>query len=55
MSKFPLGFVYASDVMYKHIIKDLTKVFLGLIVSIVAVVILTQYQVIWEHIVSFFA
>ena len=21
MSKFPLGFVYTSDVMYKHIIK----------------------------------
>ena len=35
--------------MYKHIIKDLTKVFLGLVVSIIAVIILTQYNVIWEH------
>ena len=41
--------------MYKHIIKDLTKVFLGLVVSIVAVILLTQYDVIWQHIVSFFA
>lgn len=41
--------------MYKHIIKDLTKVFLGLVVSIVAVILLTQYNVIWEHIVSFFS
>ncbi len=41
--------------MYKHILKDLTKVFLGLVVSIVAVVLLTQYNIIWEHIISFFA
>ena len=32
--------------MYKHIMKDLTKVILGLFVSIVAVVLLTQYNVI---------
>ena len=41
--------------MYKHIIKDLTKVFLGLVVSILAVVLLTQYDVIFKHIVSHFA
>lgn len=35
--------------MYKHIIKDLTKVFLGLIVSIVAVVLLTQYHSIFKY------
>ena len=41
--------------MYKHIIKDLTKVFLGLIVSILAVVLLTQYDVIFKCIMSHFA
>ena len=41
--------------MYKHIIKDLTKVFLGLIVSIVAVVLLTQYDVVIKYFVSHFA
>ena len=41
--------------MYKHIIKDLTKVFLGLVVSIVAVVLLTQYDIVIKYFVSHFA
>ena len=40
--------------MYKHIIKDLTKVFLGLIVSIVAVVILTQYNSVIKYFLAHF-
>ena len=40
--------------MYKHIMKDLGKVFLGLVVSIVAVILLTQYDVIFKCITSHF-
>lgn len=40
--------------MYKHIMKDLTKVIVGLVVSIVAVVLLTQYDVIIKFFVSHF-
>lgn len=40
--------------MYKHIMKDLTKVILGLFVSIVAVVILTQYDMIIKFFISHF-
>ena len=40
--------------MYKHIMKDLTKVILGLFVSIIAVVALTQYDAIIKFFVSHF-
>lgn len=40
--------------MYKHIIKDLTKVFLGLVVSIIAVILLTQYDTVIRHFASHF-
>ena len=40
--------------MYKHIMKDLTKVILGLFVSIIAVVALTQYDVMIKFFVSHF-
>ena len=40
--------------MYKHIMKDLTKVILGLFVSILAVIILTQYDVAIKFILSHF-
>lgn len=40
--------------MYKHIMKDLTKVILGLFVSIIAVVALTQYDVLFKFFVSHF-
>ncbi|MFI3300795.1 MAG: hypothetical protein R3Y28_05175 [Candidatus Gastranaerophilales bacterium] len=40
--------------MYKHILKDLTKVTIGLVVSIVVVLLLTQYNVIIDYFVSHF-
>lgn len=41
--------------MYKHIFKDLTKVTIGLVVSIAAVQILTNFNVIKQFFVSHFA
>ncbi len=40
--------------MYKHILNDLTKVTVGLVVSIVVVLLLTQYNSIIEYFVSHF-
>lgn len=40
--------------MYKHIIKDLTKVILGLFVSIVAVLLMTKFDLIKEFFISHF-
>ncbi len=36
--------------MYKHIFKDLTKIIVGLVVSLVFVILITQYQ----HVIQFF-
>ena len=40
--------------MYKHILKDLTKVILGLFVSIIAVLLMTQFDLIKEFFISHF-
>lgn len=40
--------------MYKHILKDLTKVTFGLVVSIVVVVLLTQYNLVKSFFMSHF-
>ncbi len=40
--------------MYKHILKDLSKVTIGLFVSIIVVVLLTQYDVIIQYFMSHF-
>lgn len=40
--------------MYKHILKDLSKVTIGLFVSIIVVVLLTQYDVIVQYFMSHF-
>lgn len=40
--------------MYKHIIKDLTKVVVGLFVSVVAVLLMTQFDTIKEFFISHF-
>lgn len=40
--------------MYKHIIKDLTKVFFGLVVSVIVVVLLTQFDLVKQFFISHF-
>ncbi len=40
--------------MYKHILKDLSKVTIGLFVSIIVVVLLTQYETIIHYFISHF-
>ena len=40
--------------MYKHVLKDLTKVTIGLFVSIIVVVVLTQYETVIKYFMSHF-
>ena len=40
--------------MYKHILKDLTKVTLGLVVSIIVVVLLTQFGAVKDFFIMHF-
>ena len=40
--------------MYKHVLKDLTKVTIGLFISIIVVVVLTQYETVIKYFMSHF-